>query len=222
MKPSPAMVVALIALFVSATGVTWAASKLPADSVKSKQILNGGVKNKDLAPDSVTGDNVVDESLGASDLAFDTITADQLADGSVDGFAIQSDAVGADQIVDDSVGVDELMNDSVGRDELGELAVGAAELGELTTRPGDPVPVPGGTGENASYRVETATAACAEGERLISGFATWDPDDAAENDYELFIAETVVDPLANTVTVEGGNDSGVDHSLIAVAVCLLP
>jgi len=227
------MVVALIALFVSASGVTWAASKLPADSVKSKQILNGSVKNKDLAPDSVTGDNVVDESLSSSDLGFDSVTADQLADESVDTPSIQFDAVGADQIGSDAVGTDEIAFDAVGSDEvadgslqkidLGEQSVGADQIGnQLVNVPAEaPTQVLGGTAGNGSYRVGQSTATCNEGQ-LITGFAQWDPDDAADLDYQLTTVEVVLDQDAESVTVQGGNDSGVDHDLSAVAVCLLP
>ena len=221
-RPSPAMVVALLALFISLTGVTWAATSLPRNSVKSKQIMNGAVKARDLGPDTVTGANIASESVGFEDLGFDSVSADQLADGAVDEFAIQSDAVGSDAIAFDAVGADEIIDDSVAKEELGFGSVGADELGELVTRPGEPTVIEGGGGENASYRVETATAVCDEGERLISGFATWDPDDAADNDYELFVTQEVLDPASNSVTVAGGNDSGVEHSLIAVALCLLP
>ena len=212
-KPSPAMVVALIALFVSASGVTWAASSLPRDSVKSKQIVDGAVKNKDLAPDSVTGEDVADQSLGIDDLGLDSVSADQLADDSVDAFAIQSGAVEADEIAFDAVGPDEIMDGSVGALEIGD---------KIVTEPGEPSTAEGATGENASYRVSAATATCAEDEELIGGYGKWDPDDAVDNDYELVMVSTDLDMDTETVTVEGGNDSGVDHDLIAVAVCLLP
>ena len=222
-KPSPAMVVALIALFVSASGVTWAASSLPRDSVKSKQIVNGTVKGKDLGADSVSGANVADQSLGIDDLGPDSVSADQLADESVDAFAIQSGAVEMDEIAFDAVGMDQIAFDAVGAEEIMDGSVGALEIGDrIVTEPGEPTTVTGGGGENASYRVEAATAACAEGEELLSGYGQWDPDDAVDNDYELFITSTNMDMDAESVTVQGGNDSGVDHDLIAVAVCLLP
>ena len=222
-KPSPAMVVALIALFVSASGVTWAASSLPRDSVKSKQIVDGAVKNKDLAPDSVTGDDVADQSLGVDDLGLDSVSADQLADDSVDAFAIQSGAVEADEIAFDAVGMDQIGLDAVGPDEIMDGSVGALEIGDkIVTEPGEPSTAEGATGENASYRVSAATATCAEDEELIGGYGKWDPDDAVDNDYELVMVSTDLDMDTDTVTVEGGNDSGVDHDLIAVAVCLLP
>jgi len=49
-KPSPAMVIACIALFVALGGVGYAAFNLPADSVRSRHIVNGQVKRVDLAP----------------------------------------------------------------------------------------------------------------------------------------------------------------------------
>src|SRR5262245_36282751 len=49
-KPSPAMVVACIALFVALGGVGYAAFNLPDDSVRSRNIVNGQVKPWDLAP----------------------------------------------------------------------------------------------------------------------------------------------------------------------------
>ena len=54
LKPSPAMAVALVALFISLAGVAWAAS-LAKNSVTSKTIKNGEVKKKDLAATTLTG-----------------------------------------------------------------------------------------------------------------------------------------------------------------------
>jgi hypothetical protein len=49
-KPSPAMVVACIALFVALSGASYAAFNLPDNSVRSRHIVNGQVKPVDLAP----------------------------------------------------------------------------------------------------------------------------------------------------------------------------
>jgi hypothetical protein len=57
------MVVALIALFVSATGVGYAVSKLPKNSVKSKQIKDGQVKSADVADNGLTGTDIDESSL---------------------------------------------------------------------------------------------------------------------------------------------------------------
>jgi hypothetical protein len=62
------MAVALIALFISVTGVTWAATSLPKNSVKSKQIKDGQVKSVDVADSGLTGADVGDNSLTGTDI----------------------------------------------------------------------------------------------------------------------------------------------------------
>jgi hypothetical protein len=79
LRPSPAMIVALIALFVALGGSTYAAIKLPKGSVGSKQlrknavtskkIKNGQVKGADIASGAVTGAKIKDGSLGGGDVA---------------------------------------------------------------------------------------------------------------------------------------------------------
>jgi hypothetical protein len=72
-RPSPAMVVALIALFVALGGGAYAAVKLPKNSVSSKQIKKGAVKNSDLAANAVTGGKVKAGSLDSSDFKAGTL-----------------------------------------------------------------------------------------------------------------------------------------------------
>jgi hypothetical protein len=66
-RPSPAMVVALIALFIALSGVTYAAVNMPANSVGTKQIKNNAVTGQKLANDAVTSNKVRDYSLLAKD-----------------------------------------------------------------------------------------------------------------------------------------------------------
>lgn len=65
--PSPALAVALLALFVALGGTGYAALKLPNNSVGSKQIRKGAVKNADIASNAVTGAKVRPGSLNRSD-----------------------------------------------------------------------------------------------------------------------------------------------------------
>lgn len=48
MRPSPALVISLIALFVALGGTSYAAIKLPANSVGTKQLKNGAVTSAKL------------------------------------------------------------------------------------------------------------------------------------------------------------------------------
>lgn len=92
--PSPAMIVAAIALFVALGGAAYAGVTLSNNTVRSNHIVNGQVKNVDLASLSVsnaklrnnavnsakvknaslTGDDLTDASVGAADLAAGAVT----------------------------------------------------------------------------------------------------------------------------------------------------
>ena len=66
-RPSPAFVLACVALFVALGGTGYAALQLPKNSVGSKQIKKGAVKTSEIANNAVTGAKVRGGSLTASD-----------------------------------------------------------------------------------------------------------------------------------------------------------
>lgn len=68
-KPSPAMVVACISLFVALGGTSFAAMTLARNSVLSKHIKNGQIKRADLAANAVTGAKVANNALTGADVA---------------------------------------------------------------------------------------------------------------------------------------------------------
>jgi hypothetical protein len=74
-RPSPAMVVALAALFVALGGSSYAALALKANSVSSKHIKNGQVKGVDLGKASVDSSKVVNGKLLAEDFAAGQLPA---------------------------------------------------------------------------------------------------------------------------------------------------
>jgi hypothetical protein len=65
--PSPAMTVALVALFVALGGGSYAAVALSKNSVRSKHIVNGEVKRSDIGENAVNSAGVADGSLLADD-----------------------------------------------------------------------------------------------------------------------------------------------------------
>jgi hypothetical protein len=67
-RPSPALVLAFVALFVALGGTGYAALKLPKNSVGSKQIRKGAVKTSEIANNAVTGAKVRPWSLTAARL----------------------------------------------------------------------------------------------------------------------------------------------------------
>ena len=66
-RPSPALAIALLALFVALGGTGYAALNLPRNSVGSKQLRKSAVRNVDIASNAVTGAKVRRRSLDSTD-----------------------------------------------------------------------------------------------------------------------------------------------------------
>jgi hypothetical protein len=74
--PSPAMVVACIALAVALGGTSYAATRLPANSVGTKQLKLGAVTGVKVKRDSLTGAQINEMRLGTVPTAAKATTAD--------------------------------------------------------------------------------------------------------------------------------------------------
>jgi len=73
-RPSPAMIVAVIALILSMAGTGWAAKqKLAKNSVGSKQLKSKSVTTGKIAPNAVNGTKVANESLSAEDIKLSSL-----------------------------------------------------------------------------------------------------------------------------------------------------
>jgi hypothetical protein len=190
------------------------------DAIHNEQIVQGGVRTSEIGDGQVQSADVLDDSLGTADIGTNGVGDDEVAplngdanivDETLTTFDIQSNAIQTDEIQDETVG----------KGDIGAAAVGASELGDgVVTRPGSAVNVPGGTAENGSYSVGTATASCNAGEELIGGSGQWTPDDNSGGDLELWLGEVRYNTGAESMIVDGGNDSGADHTITAVALCL--
>lgn len=74
--PSPAMLVALLALTVALSGTAYAAV-----TINGKNIKKGTVSSKQIKNNSVTGTDIKSQTVAASDIKDATITAGKLASG---------------------------------------------------------------------------------------------------------------------------------------------
>ena len=150
-----------------------------------------------------------------------TLTGADVANNSLSGDEIANETLTTNDLQADSVQSDEIQNATIGSADIGPAAVGASEVGDgVVARVGAGVNAPGGAAENGAYTVVNASASCNAGEELIGGSGQWDPDNNSSSDAELWIAEVRFNAAAESVSVDGGNDSGVDHDLQAVAWCL--
>ncbi|HZD87802.1 MAG TPA: hypothetical protein VE088_07335 [Gaiellaceae bacterium] len=62
-KPSPALVISLIALFVALGGTSYAALRLPKNSVGTKQLRNGAVTGKKIRNGAITAGKIKPKGL---------------------------------------------------------------------------------------------------------------------------------------------------------------
>jgi len=83
-RPSPALVIALVALFISLGGASYAAVTIPDNSVGQSQLKNDAVSYQKIVPNAV----------GAVRLANGGVVNSKLASGSVSYTKIQAGAVG--------------------------------------------------------------------------------------------------------------------------------
>jgi hypothetical protein len=79
-RPSPAMLVALLALFVALGGSTYAATKIRARDIRtgavgSRAIANNAIRSRDIRNAVVTGTDVRDNSLTNADIDNNTLRA---------------------------------------------------------------------------------------------------------------------------------------------------
>src|SRR3954452_12071133 len=73
-RPSPALVISLIALFVSVSGVAWAAATIGTDDIK-----NGAVTTEKLHNNSVNTQKIVDGAVTAPKLHNNAVTNAKIA-----------------------------------------------------------------------------------------------------------------------------------------------
>ncbi len=205
-RQAPALVISLVALFAALSG---AALALPGtDTVNSGDITDNKVKSVDLKDGAaVTTDDVVDESLTGTDVQDNTIASSDVTD----------ETLLSNDIADQAITGADVAGDTLQANDLAPSSVQSEEIGDGIHNHSNTVVVPGGTGQNANYNFNSVTASCGAGEELISGAGHWTGD---ANGEELMLSEVILDHNAETVTVKGGNDFGVDRTLVAVASCL--
>lgn len=125
--PSPAMLVAVVALFVALGGSALAVTAAK-NSVKSKSIKNGQVKTKDLANAAVNAQKLADAAVGTAKLTDNAVSTQKLADGSVTTPKLADGAVATDKIADNAVSTAKIADDSVTTAKIPQSAVTGVKL----------------------------------------------------------------------------------------------
>lgn len=74
-RPSPALVVSCIALFMSLGGVSYG---LATGSIDTREIRNGTIRSADVRNEELTGRDIRDRRLGSSDIARDSLSGEHV------------------------------------------------------------------------------------------------------------------------------------------------
>ena len=130
MKPSPAMAVALVALFVALGGGAYAATNLPANSVGTAQLSNGAVTNAKLATNSVWHANIGSRSVRNVNLNTNSVWHAQIGTGSVQSNNVSKQLLTAGGALTGTYPSPQLANGSVGSAQIANGAVGTAQLAQ--------------------------------------------------------------------------------------------
>ena len=207
-QPTPAFVLALIALVVAMSGTAVAVTAIAPNSVKSKHIVNGQVKVKDLAADSVRGPKVQDASLSGADVADASLAGADVADESLAGADVQNGSLTGEDVQDDSLtGAD--VNESTLQ------GVMASRVRMVSTQ-----------GAPTQFGQEFV-ANCAPSEKAIGGGGAWiQPATGTPTQLEAPITASMPDPAipaadgATGWRAAGRNLSGNDRIFRVYAVCV--
>ena len=222
-RPSPALLIACIALFAALSGSAIAAG-VAKNSVRSAQIVNGTVRTIDLRDGAVNSAKVADQALTADDLGPDSVNTDEIAENAVGSSEVAPDSlaagdlapnsVGTSEVADntltqndlgpDSVGASEITADAVGSSEIATDSVRSAELGPIVQRTSAPQAI--AAGANGSVSVD-----CAPGEQVISG---------GGQPATFGVEMTSSRPQGNGWLYQARNNTGAASNITAFVLCL--
>jgi hypothetical protein len=200
-RPSAAMIVALIALVAALTGSALAA---PANTVKSKQIVDQTIRTKDIRDLAVSTEKLADAAVTTPKLADNAVTTPKLADNAVTSPKLADFGVANQDLAPNAITTDKIADEQIASQDIAADAVGASEL-RITVRTAQVNIANNATG--------TLTKPCNAGEQVISGGGGFP---GVPNGTVLSTSEAA----GGGWHVEGKNSSGGVQTLIVQAFCL--
>jgi hypothetical protein len=194
-RPSPAMVVACLALIVALGGTSVAAVSqlVPRNSVGPRQLQFGAVTRPKIRNNAVTSAKVANRSLLRVDFAPGQLPAGPTGPAGPAGPAGAAGPAGP-----------------------------AGVIGAITVRTAS-ITVSGGTTEDGAYETERVTRNCESNERAISAGTSWS-DDAADRELVTSELEPQLNAQNQVVgfLAAGGNDSGNSSTFTVHVLCYVP
>jgi hypothetical protein len=204
-RPSPALVVSMVALFVALSGS--AVALQGRNSVDSGDIINQEVKSKDVKDNGVKSQDYKDGSVGTDALLDGGIASADLGDGVVNSAKVEDNTLQDVDLDAGAVGTSELQSDTVGSANIQNNQVRADDLGPVITR-SNSTAVPNGSSALLSVT-------CPGGEVVLGGGGFFTAPIAANKGLQASFAAG-----NNTWVVVGRNNTGAEQTLNVHARCL--
>lgn len=109
LRPTPSMVVAMIALAVAIGGTAIAATKIGTKQLKNNAVTTKKIKKKAVATDrikdkAVTAGKLAANSVATGKIAAGAVKGEKVADGAITGPKIAASAVDGSKVADESIG----------------------------------------------------------------------------------------------------------------------
>jgi hypothetical protein len=194
-RPSAAIILACLALFMALGGVGYAATK-----IHGKTIIDRTVPGKKLKKNAVGGTAIKESALAKVPSAASADAAQQATSA--------QDAVNAQNAVNAQTAA-AVGPDGVGPAALQSNSVSGPKIGSVVIRT-DTIGVSGGDSE-------FETVGCESGEQLLSGGAYWSGNtDADAADLHIVFSY----PTSTSWTARGYNNTAGDRTLTVRALCL--
>lgn len=139
-RPSAALVVALIALFVALGGPAYAArlingADIKKGTVRSRQIKDHTIATRDISAAAVkTLEATPNGSVGTIKLADGAVTSDKLATGAVTAAKLAASSVGPAQLAGGAVGTGELAPNAVTGAQIADGSLTTADVARFAGR----------------------------------------------------------------------------------------
>lgn len=194
-RPSPAMVVAFIALSVALAGT---ASALPG---------RNKVKKGDIARSAVTSRTIARSAVRSAHIRSRSVTRSKIAQKAIDSSLVGSDALTGANILESSLGAVPNATNAENATKVNGLTVQKFFFRGPPVTPSGPVLSIGGlalnAGCNSGTNLSVSATTTVSGAIIHSG-GTWNPAGGAEQDFYLenndFNVGATFDPLDNTTT----------------------
>lgn len=191
-RPSPALVISCLALFLALTGSAFAVG-IAKNSVRSAQIVDGTVRTVDLRDNAVNAQKIAPDSVGSEEIAENAVSSPEVA----------PDSLTNQDLGDASVTSSEVADQSLTANDLGPNSVASSELAGVTVRTNTTNVAKGASG--------SVSVSCAPGEQVLGGGGQ--PD-------HFGTEMTSSRPSGEGWLYQAVNNTGGEDTLTVFALCL--